>query len=560
MPGVRIVSLIGALLLALALPLGASAAAPAAPAVLQLPVCIAPASPGSTAAEALRGRLPYDCTSTQHRHGPGDYWALSARVPPAAGTGEVRARVLSLWQRALTLHALYADGHVETIPATSATLSRHLQLGAIIEFALPARPAPVTRLLWHVEGASNVRGILLGQRIANPAASQRANLAMAAIYGGFGGLAIALLVYNLAIWAALRHRFQLAYCVMVGAMLAYIFSSSGALAWAWPGIDNNVRLRINYLLLGIIAAAGMAFARFFFEPRVFGARLRRLIRAAIVVLLSVAVLFWPLSYVAMPLADAIYSWSFLAGLALVAPVLWSAWRQRSDYLWMFAVAWAAPIAFSMARVLAALHVVPTSFWLDNSTVLSLGIEALLSSIAIAYRIWMLSRERDEALAGETLARRLADTDPLTGLLNRRAFLSQAIGREGVQQLHVLDIDHFKRINETLGHDGGDEVLRVYARVLRTLVPAGALVARIGGEEFAIVAAADLPIDAERILAKLRSARMPFDLTVTSSIGSCIGPLHDEIDWKRLYHSADRALFDAKSAGRDRARHGRSLAA
>ena len=68
------------------------------------------------------------------------------------------------------------------------------------------------------------------------------------------------------------------------------------------------------------------------------------------------------------------------------------------------------------------------------------------------------------------ARLLADADPLTGLLNRRAFLEQAIGRPGAQTLHLIDIDHFKAVNDTLGHDGGDEVLRVFARTLRAAVP------------------------------------------------------------------------------------------
>jgi GGDEF domain-containing protein len=62
--------------------------------------------------------------------------------------------------------------------------------------------------------------------------------------------------------------------------------------------------------------------------------------------------------------------------------------------------------------------------------MSMAAEALLSSIAIAYRIRLLSRERDAAVAAETVARRLADLDPLTGLLNRRAFLGHAIGRKG----------------------------------------------------------------------------------------------------------------------------------
>lgn len=90
------------------------------------------------------------------------------------------------------------------------------------------------------------------------------------------------------------------------------------------------------------------------------------------------------------------------------------------------------------------------------------------------------------------------------------------------------------------------------------MPPDALVARIGGEEFAIVAPSAFAVEAGEILARLRAGRMPFDVSVTASIGTCTGPLLRETDWKALYACADRALFDAKSAGRDRAR-GRDLA-
>jgi len=97
------------------------------------------------------------------------------------------------------------------------------------------------------------------------------------------------------------------------------------------------------------------------------------------------------------------------------------------------------------------------------------------------------------------------------------------------------------------------VLRVFARVLRASVPPGALVARIGGEEFAILAESGETVEPESVLARLRATRMPYDLAVTASIGACTGPLACETDWKALYRGADRALFEAKSAGRDRSR-------
>lgn len=519
-----------------------------------LAVCVLRARPGDDPARLIRQPERFDCTTKQTRFGPGDYWVISNPIDERSRSRRpLTARIGSVWQQSLTLHVLYADGRLATVHDDNRGITKRIQIGAIVEHPLPRYRAKVHRLMWKVEGSANLRGIVLGPRLATQAESYRSNLAMGAIYAGFGGLALALLIYNLALWASLRYRFQLAYCLMVSALLAYAFTSSGALAWAWPDIANNDRLRLNYLLLTVACASALLFARAFFEEHVFGPRLRLLIRATVIVLFATGLFFVAFAPFGVGLVDQVYSWVFAGVIVSVVATLWSAWRSRSNYLWVFAIAWALPILAASMRVFANLGLIRWNFWLDNSTILSMAAEALISSVAIAYRIRLLSRERDSAIAAEAVARRLADTDPLTGLLNRRAFLASAIGREGPQTLLLLDLDHFKQVNDTLGHDGGDEVLRVVARTLRALAPPGTLVARIGGEEFAAVTGMGQPIDPNNVLTRLRATRMPFDLRVTASIGTATGALAVEADWKSLYRAADTALFAAKSAGRDRAR-------
>lgn len=520
----------------------------------ELKVCIRRAQPGDDPARLIRQPERFDCRTAQTRFGPGDYWAISNPINLARRSEQpLFARVGSLWQDGLALHVLYDDGRMAVLHDDPRSLSRRIQLGAIVEHELPRRPGKVQRLMWKVDGAANLRGIVVGPRLANQTQAYRSNLMMGALYAGFGGLALALLVYNLALWASLRHRFQFAYCVMIAALMAYTFTSSGAMAWAFPGIDNNDRLRLNYLLLTFACASALLFARAFFEDRVFGLRLRLAIRATVVMLLGVGLSFVLMAPVGVRYVDPLYSWMFVGVLGTVSATLWRAWRVRSNYLWLFALAWAMPIFAASLRIFANFGVIPWNFWLDNSTIISMAAEALISSVAIAYRIRLLSKERDEAIAAETVARRLADIDPLTGLLNRRAFLTAAIGRDGPQTLLILDLDHFKQVNDTLGHDGGDEVLRVVARTLRSIAPSNALIARIGGEEFAVVSDATAPLDPHSLLARLRATRMPFDLRVTASVGTATGILNTEPAWKSLYRAADCALFAAKSAGRDRAR-------
>ena len=194
-----------------------------------------------------------------------------------------------------------------------------------------------------------------------------------------------------------------------------------------------------------------------------------------------------------------------------------------------------------------------SFWLDNGNLLALGVEALLSSFLITSRLRELSRERDNAREGEQNARRLAATDPLTGLLNRRAFLDLAIGRRARQRLMLIDIDHFKSVNDRLGHDAGDEVLRAVAEAIQRCRPQRSLAVRLGGEEFALLLPRAMAEQCppEVLLDAVRQAPMPQGMQVTVSIGYSEGQVASEEDWKRLYRLADAALYRAKADGRDR---------
>jgi len=178
-------------------------------------------------------------------------------------------------------------------------------------------------------------------------------------------------------------------------------------------------------------------------------------------------------------------------------------------------------------------------------------------------IYVLSTDATSAREYERQLHALAHSDHLTGLPNRRSYeerLVQAIARarRGATPLALayLDVDHFKQINDGLGHAVGDAVLREFARRLGATVRATDTVARLAGDEFVIVLEqVGSPLECERIAAKLLDAlRPPFELdgralSVTSSIGIAWS-LHPE--QATLAHVADQALYAAKEAGRDTA--------
>jgi len=154
-------------------------------------------------------------------------------------------------------------------------------------------------------------------------------------------------------------------------------------------------------------------------------------------------------------------------------------------------------------------------------------------------------------------------DPLTGLLNRRAFherLDEEVDRDrryGSRfALVIMDVDHFKSINDTLGHVVGDEVLSWLGRILQEHTRAADSPFRIGGEEFAVLcAASDSAMTARaarRLVSVVAGARPPTDhsLRVTMSAGYASCPEHAST-FEDLYEVADNALLQAKLAGRNR---------
>jgi len=162
----------------------------------------------------------------------------------------------------------------------------------------------------------------------------------------------------------------------------------------------------------------------------------------------------------------------------------------------------------------------------------------------------------------TSLREVSTTDYLTGLYNRRHFYDVgetlfASKQRGTIALTaaIIDIDHFKRINDTLGHDAGDAVLKAVARNLRAITREAEIIARIGGEEFALLAINLAPEAVRDFFERLRAAISAIEVTiegtavpVTASIGVCTGTA-GSLD--AMMSRADEMLYAAKRSGRNR---------
>jgi diguanylate cyclase (GGDEF)-like protein len=243
---------------------------------------------------------------------------------------------------------------------------------------------------------------------------------------------------------------------------------------------------------------------------------------------------------------------------VLPPVIWAALRFRQrEVCTVVALVCAVAVACTVQGL--------GPFWVDSLNASLLVLLAFLSTVAATgFVLCAVVGERGHKLAALSDAlremRRHAVTDPLTRLYNRRflhAYLARELRRAARRDhpvaLLMLDLDHFKRVNDTLGHATGDQVLRRVASHLGHLIRSSDVACRYGGEEFVVVLP-DSPLGSAG--SKAESIRQALERDakglhgVTASIGVAIFPEHARA-LGDLIRVADRALYEAKASGRNR---------
>jgi diguanylate cyclase (GGDEF)-like protein/PAS domain S-box-containing protein len=200
----------------------------------------------------------------------------------------------------------------------------------------------------------------------------------------------------------------------------------------------------------------------------------------------------------------------------------------------------------------------TPYWLD------MNIFPLENALGEVNYFAAVERNVTSQVEKEAQLQEMATKDSLTGLLNRRGFFDLAERQISTQPdknsytVAMIDIDFFKKVNDSFGHECGDKALTFLASVLRAMFRDSDLLCRIGGEEFAVfLLGADITRSKNKLEAfREKVANTPFDIgegksiSITLSIGLAEG--HAEyLSIEELLNQADKALYDAKEAGRNR---------
>ncbi len=366
-----------------------------------------------------------------------------------------------------------------------------------------------------------------------------------ALQGIFYGALIALALYNLFIFLIVRDRSYLLYITYLVVFALFISGFNGhSTQYLWPESTWWANHSLLIFWGGVIAMA-LIFSQNFLNLKIYSPRINRVANgfSSIALGCAVASLFMPYAMVVKVL--------FILAPPSYALILYAAYkgiRRGFAPAIYFMVAWTLLMVAAITSTLISAGVIKQMSSL-SPLIVQWGalFEMVLLSIALASRIRNL--EQDSL------------TDSLTHLFNRRFFdaqlersLAQAQRSGRPLSLMVLDIDHFKSFNDTLGHGKGDQALKQVGQVLSQVVRESDYACRYGGEEFAVIMPDTDRAEAVAVAERVRGSFMAHEVagtTLTASIGIASVSGEESAGGMELFGRADASLYRAKEQGRNR---------
>lgn len=510
---------------------------PAAPPL----VATAPAAQGTTQTEAWL-RAPRNGVRWYRVQLADDWRAASA--PWLKIHGNTRARVVAY---------LPPDYRPHSASVFDADLDPSLSHHAVV-YPLPATLTPAQPIYLAVGNPGQTQPIEVA--IVDAASYRAADLWHVRVSTLFESVLLSLVLVIGCFWVVLRDRMFLFFIVYVSAQLVYSMAVSGEL-FALPcgAFLAAAGYRTGQAAAALAAGISVWFILDFADLRRWTPRRARVLSLMAWPYLALAACVWvPWLRPDAWLPNGVNVLLIVSTVVALAAT-WGAWRAGNRQAGFFLLSWIPLLLLTLARVLQLVAGLPLPAWLEYGLPGSMAWSAIIITVGLADSTLQVRRERDDVA-------RLAQFDPLTGVFNRGAImerLQRAWQVDPAEPLAVLflDIDHFKRINDTRGHAAGDTCLREVTLAVRSELGHGDRVGRYGGEEFVIMLRGDsarmAAHVAERIVARAAALEIPVGqtpITLTVSVGVAVRD-GSMVDPEALVGYADDAQYCAKAAGRNR---------
>lgn len=448
----------------------------------------------------------------------------------------------------------YDDGVIAQSDTAMKDAKKHYSWGEIA-YSLPQDDRIITDILVKTENSQSERGAALAGKLVTADHGASDDLFSLITYVLMGGVVMTLLPLTLILFIVSRRRFLLAYAAsLVMILLSGIFWS-GTVTFIYPNMGVGAQEQLSALAIGLYGVCQVALMMTTFHDDMRYKRVEKiLLSAGAMATIGQLVRIFAPDFEWRLINDIVYLSLATLVIGLYLCALISA-RRGSTVARLYSFVWAFPFVVASVRIAWGLDLF-TGYdkYILVSPLFMLFGEGVLGAFVIGWQFNTLRNERDIAKGREAALITLSESDSLTGLLNRRAFLTKASYGHHEKSLILVDIDHFKMINDTYGHAIGDDIIRYVADLMTELAPQGSLIGRLGGEEFGILvrtgnADSLAPKLCELIARPRDTSQCP---SVTISCGVASGYISDEKDWRLLYIEADKALYAAKNNGRNQA--------
>ena len=390
-------------------------------------------------------------------------------------------------------------------------------------------------------------------------------------FGFIAGALMLALVYNGVIGYVAKEKLYNYYALYVFFVVVYITAVAGYIRVIFPGWENAPTFT-NASVLTVMGSV-ILFARELLDTQQILPKLDKILKWTLYCLAA------GLIVIAVSEPHVGYYVSEVFGMSipmLVLLVAAMAVQKRHPMANYFMIAWVLVITTAAYWSWMWLGLIEPSQGLVNMLLIGIAAEVLLLSVVLGLKFSKLKQQTKRLTEDKQKFKSLSEVDELTGILNRRGFLNHVEGLVTARKHFVwlaLDIDHFKRFNDTHGHLAGDQALAELGALLRKVGrrddiaarvmgdsenKSGDVVGRIGGEEFAVILV-DCPIKSAHIFVdRLRAASANLriqtesgeDVGITLSIGGTA--LQTGESYKKTWKRADDLLYEAKESGRDRA--------
>jgi diguanylate cyclase (GGDEF)-like protein len=498
-----------------------------------------------------RQRLAWHCGSEPWQDGRAVTWLRFDSFDPAAPPRLFTSRITVF--ESLTVAAVDQGGAMR-IRSYRANEATPLLAGPLLGVELPAATARTRAFIVRLERPHSItvasEAKLWRQPLTGFAPVSLILLSLVA------GMLIMPLMFDIMYYLVLRDRFVLCHAGMLVAMIVYVLSAGGI-------ITAFVQLPVTVLAIAAPLgwALGAAFAGFFITTFVEEQMLPRRLCRAVNILAGAAAIGAGFCALQLKATQAFDNWLYFAFLAPLLPAYLAAigvalWRGSRPARYL-AFAFVPIFATAAERLLRGLGYYAADTSLDHGLFFALGLEVIIVTLGVADRFLLLRQERDQAIVRANTLKQLSERDALTGLHNRRVIEERfaMLRNEGFTTLAVVDLDHFKRVNDTFGHAKGDLVLKTVGKALQANDP-NAMAFRMGGEEFLLLLrGSDAVQHAERQRQEIARAVAMEDLgcLVTASMGivEITGGALPGASFATIYARADRLLYEAKATGRNR---------